>query len=722
MAQMAGTINGNGNDKTSLRDILRILFGYKGVILLLFFAVALSSWGLSYLVDPVYEAYTLVLVEQRGRPSVFKKYDQPGIPADLDPSMPPMDAIDNQAEIMVSRVVLSQTVEKLNLDKLLGLPSSEAAVGYLEARVKAKRVPNTMIVRLSVENTDPSLAAKIANTISAVFLRYSADMRRDDIAATQDFLRGRVSQLGSELQDYYDSLGALKADEGIVEVETQIKQAIASREDYQRQLDESVSRLNQLNMQISRIDDILAKPEDHIPGYKDWARNSTVESLKSEMVNLEQEYQKTLVQYTEESPQVREIEASINALKASVEKESKSSLNTDTRNPVYQQMISKEMNLNLEKLALQEKIKSLKRLLEEYNSKIAGLGKDSKSYDELVHKVRANESLYLILREKMVEAEMAQEARAMGLISIDVVDPATVPGRPIRPNRGLHLLMGCLVGLALGIGSAFLLAYWDHSLKTPADVERYLDLKVIGTIPFFRKRRKGLSLDKLPPAVLEAYRQLRSNLRQACETEGAKTLIITSADFGEGKTDVAACLAKLLAQIEGKRVLLVEGNFRNPDLARLLEVSKPAKSRGPEEASAEASESVPPTLASILRGEEHLNGTVPKPGEPHVIYSGNSVSDPTGLLESDSMLRFMDEVKSRYDYILFDSSPLIPYADAKVLGSFVDGAVLVIRSQKTRREAVLRAQEQLDRAYVRILGAVLNEVQHVIPAVIYRRL
>ena len=321
-----------------------------------------------------------------------------------------------------------------------------------------------------------------------------------------------------------------------------------------------------------------------------------------------------------------------------------------------------------------------------------------------------NENVYLMMREKWEEARIT-EAGQIGMVQ--VIDSAKEPKWPIRPRKKLNLLLGMIIGLGLGIGATLLMDYLDDSLKDIEEVERHTGLRVLGSIPQIKVNEKKKSLRKttdssdeqeivtlasrlvthLEPRspVSEAYRSFRTNIQFSRFDRPLKTLLVTSAGPGEGKSTTVANLAITMAQM-GTKTLLVDADLRRPVLDSIF---KCKRSLG---------------LTDILLGNNHLDAALHELEVKNLslLCCGTLPPNPAELLSSQAMRDLLEQLQKKFEVILFDSPPVVAVTDAAVLGAHADGVVLVISSGETTRKAENRAKTLLNNVRAQILGTVLT--------------
>ena len=213
-----------------------------------------------------------------------------------------------------------------------------------------------------------------------------------------------------------------------------------------------------------------------------------------------------------------------------------------------------------------------------------------------------------------------------------------------------------------------------------------------GDTGFMSQRRQILN-EKTPFATKEAYKTLRTNIRFALQGNGCKKFCITSSSQGEGKSITMLNLAITFAEA-GQRVLLIDADMRRPAVARLLV------------------EKATPGLSNILAGLTTEQEALRKDVFPNldVIYSGDIPPNPAELLDSDRMRTLLEDLSKWYDYILVDTPPVNIVSDACVVASMLDGALLLARQGRSRKESLKRAVNHLELANVKILGCIFNGV------------
>ena len=329
----------------------------------------------------------------------------------------------------------------------------------------------------------------------------------------------------------------------------------------------------------------------------------------------------------------------------------------------------------------------LEEAQEEYERLVAVEPEDTRPIDELSRSIGVKQGLYSMLLQQYETARTSEAVRSNAL---SIIDPASIPTRPIKPNMVLNIGLGFMVGLVGGIGLAFVLDLLDTRLHTVEQIEDATDLPTLGRIPHTRKRPQSV-FDKGGSLEREAYRQLRTSLYAIARQGTLRTVLVTSAMPYEGKSTVVTNLAVALAQA-GHGVLAVDGDLRKPKLH--INFSLPNRIG----------------LTSVLKGELGLCEAVQNTTSCglSVLTSGPLSTNPAEMLCSLQMQSLLEEMLHSFDMVLVDAPALLPVTDAAILAPMVDGVVLVVRRAQSEKQAVQTARRELTEMGARLLGLVVT--------------
>lgn len=303
------------------------------------------------------------------------------------------------------------------------------------------------------------------------------------------------------------------------------------------------------------------------------------------------------------------------------------------------------------------------------------------------------------VRGMINEIEQLEGSGTDAAVTVVPGDSARLPTSPSSPNTRLNLLLGGLIGLALGIGYAVTRHVLDLRVRSPRDIERETGASVLGTLPESKEltaARKVLTFSGRADshsAVAEATRELRTNLRFVDIDNPPRAIVVTSPIPGDGKSTIAANLAGSIAAA-GENVVLIDADLRRPMVASLFDL--------PEGAG----------LTDVLTGRAEIADVAHSIGEGGnlvVIAAGRIPPNPSEVLGSLKMRELIQNL-ARDAFVIIDSPPLLPVTDAAVLATGADGAIVVVSAGKTTFEMLNKALGNLEKARARSLGVVLNKV------------
>lgn len=356
---------------------------------------------------------------------------------------------------------------------------------------------------------------------------------------------------------------------------------------------------------------------------------------------------------------------------------------------------------------------ALRKKLAHLEESSIALGALGARYDLLKNDVETAHALHETMLKQQIETAVNSELVAS---NVRVVERPEVPQGPSTPKVPLNMTLGLMAGMVAAIGAVFLCDYFDNSVKSSEEVEGFLQLPTLATIPNFAlaRRTSGRAALKgagsgdsatpdFPPEMVvlseprspaaEAFRSLRTAVLFSTPAAPPKIIVLTSAGASEGKTVSSLNLASSLAE-SGSRVLLIDVDLRRPSCHRVLGITN---DRG---------------LSNFLSGQAELASLIRPLHADRLFFvpAGPTPPNPAELVGSARMRDALEDLRDEYDFVILDSPPVLPVTDAVVLGREADGAVLVVKGHDTPRELLRRARDQLLQANVHLLGAVVNNV------------
>ncbi len=394
------------------------------------------------------------------------------------------------------------------------------------------------------------------------------------------------------------------------------------------------------------------------------------------------------------------------------------------------------MELETRKSELQKKftdqhpeVLKLKEQISATEGQMRELPAEELEYARLSREVKINEELYTLLAKRFKEAQITEADRVQ---SAFIVTPAVEPRAPVKPNRSANIAVGAFIGVFLGFVLALVIENLDTSIGTIEDMEKYLNLPVLGVIPHVdldakqkawlaksnaREQRLNLLRSKLivfhpsKSPFSEAYNTLRTNMKFTALKEGKKILSFTSAGISEGKTITTANFAITAAQ-SGMKTLLVETDLRRPSLHMIFGLNREPGFSDAIMGTKKWYDVVRRTtdfLLSDLGAEKILS--YPGIENLNLMTSGPMVSNPMDLLNSAEFGKLLKEFSANYDLVVLDCPPILMFADAMITGTHTDGTIIVYQVGRMARYALKRAKDQLLNVKVPVQGVILNNVR-----------
>ena len=554
----------------------------------------------------------------------------------------------------------------------------EAVLSAFLRNLTVDPVRNSRLVKLRYDSSDPQLAATILNALAKAYVDFNLERRFDASAYARNFLQERLQQVKTRLEESEREMVEFATKQGIVNVSGNENQNIVAQ-----RLTEINSGLATAEKQRSAAEAIYRKMLDtRGHGLSQVLDSKIIQTLKDSKAKLETQYQEKLSLYKPAYPAMVQLREQIDQLDRQI--------NQEVAN------IRGAITATYEAAKTEEAL--LRANLNQSKRDVLELQGRSIQLSILRREVDTNRELYngLLQRFKEIGA-----AAGIGTNNISLVDEATPPIFPYKPNLPLYTLLALGIGLLSGIGLAFLREHFDDTFKQPEDVEKLLGLPVLGIIPWFQQKRREtrplalVGYDDPRSPLAEAYRSLGATLGFSTTSGVPRSLAVTSATIGEGKSTSVLNLGIQFARA-GKKVLLIDADLRNPSLHRVLELNNEVG------------------LTNLLTGDQARSVNIAKPTQIpdlFVIPSGPMSPNPAELLAGSKMADLLALASEKFDQVLVDSPPVMGLADALILGNLCDGMLLSIDMGRTRRDYVRAACKRLRGARVRLVGVILTKIQ-----------
>lgn len=487
------------------------------------------------------------------------------------------------------------------------------------------------------------------------------------------------------------------------------------------ELDELKVTREEIQAKLAELQQSLVDNAQQMPQVLGNVTDSVVDQLFGELDVLLQEKMNMAAEFQPTYSGLQELEAEIADKQATIldainQLEAKGEGGSNAW-ALRQEIYSQQMDLRVELTANEIRSRSISRMLEEMVPNIPELANRNLEYEQLLQETTSTREQFNRVQQQERDLRNALQHGSGNIERLDSVQQASVMPLPGGAQSiWINSLIGALIGFIALFMFAMMLEYNDTSIRSIEDVHAYIGLDVIGTIPKMRfgiprggRRRRATYVstandenidacivtqhDPKSP-ISEAYRTLRTNFQFATIKNKPKSVMITSAVPGEGKTTTAVNLAVTMAD-RGMRVLIVDTDLRRPQVHRVLRME-----RGPG-------------LSDILRHGIDYRTVIRKTRIERlsIISSGRVPPNPSELIGSRAMFDLMEKLGQEFDIILCDAPSVLVVTDPVLLATQVDTAIMVVSTNNARRETVVRATELLTTANVHISGVVVNGLE-----------
>lgn len=590
---------------------------------------------------------------------------------------------ETQYELLQARSLAEQVVregklgsdaaflEAFEIEEVKSNPEA-ALAPLLLSQIAIDPVGRSNLVDIKFTSSSPGVSAQIANIWAREYIASNLARRFGATAEARQFLEQRLEQLRERLEDAERELINYGAEQNLFTIE--VPGEGGSGETAAQTL--VASDLQALNSALAEATTNRITAQSALQSANsalDPEDAALVQPLRQSRAELETERARLRVTVGEEYPPLKALTAQIAQLDREIAREEARSGSTVRAR--YRQAAELEQRLRARVNELREEFVGQKR--------------DSVQYNILQREVDTNRSLYSVLLQRYREIGVA----GVGENPISVVDAAQAPGFPIEPNLPRNLLLSLLIGAAVAGGIIFLREKLDQSIRDPAEVPELLGVPLLGSIPLVTEGSVNDALASKHSELYEAYFNLYTNLGFLSEQGAPKSVMIVSSRPAEGKSLSSVALAHIMSG-RGKRVLLIDSDMRNSGLSKYLEIEKGSG------------------LSNYLRGEDQWQEMIQTiaPFTFDVIPAGRQPPNAAELLIGDRFANFLRTLEAHYDHVVVDGPPVLGLADAPLIASAAEGAVMVIEANSGKMRMIAQAIDRLERGGGKIFGAVVTKL------------
>lgn len=532
------------------------------------------------------------------------------------------------------------------------------------------------ILKISFYSENPRVAAAMANGIATTYIEHTLDIRVKPFRDAVEWLSARMVESRAKVEESEKIVQQYKEGKGIVSFGDRENVITQKLQELVTQLVQAESKRQEFEVRYRQIESVIEQPE-LLATVPDIMNNIVIQGLRNEELSMLKKISELSEKYGPKHPQMIAAKSEHEAIQRNLISEARKML--------------KAARADFEMARSREQ--SLRKAIEEQKREVLDLGRKAIEYEVIAGESISNKQFYELLLKKLQEASLSS-----GIIATNaqVVDGATIPAVPARPQRVLNILIALFVGTFGGVFLAFFVEYLDDSIKTPDDVENILAMPFLGYVPSTAQEEGPIYMFSGPrAAIAESYRTIRTSIMlSSTEDNPLKVILVTSSTPNEGKTTTAANLAVAMAQM-GERVLLIDTDMRRHNLHKVFSIDNLV---GISDIIVDHN-----NLAAACRGLSHIPNFT-------IITGGTLAPNPSELLGSNSMRQLIAELRGQYDRIVLDSPPIMAFSDSLVLSRLADGVIFVVWGNMTARGHIQKSVQSISSVGGRLLGVVLNNV------------
>ena len=564
------------------------------------------------------------------------------------------------------------------------------AVQKIRAHLNVEGVRQTHVFVASLDSPDPEFSADALNALVGIYMDHQLSIRKGKGA--REFFDEQTKQMRGELQQAELRLQAFKDKWNIVSIEDQKRHLLQQVTHTEAALRESQVQVAETEVRITKLKERLAGQQEAIPLTNVSERNPMLDQLKNRLMQMELEY----AQYVPDSPAAAELVREIAAVRARLQAESTKVTGAATSglNQNYQELKRNLVTEEGRRESLRPRLSELTKQFKSYRDSLNTLDQREMELKGLMREVKVKQEAFDVYLKKEEESRINEVLDRKGISNVNAIEHAMVPQKPVHPRKFLNLVIGLMIGLVGGFGSAYVSEYMRRTFVTREEIEETLGRPVLAALPLVRPDTSDAGNFELE------LRQAAQHVIRSYHEHGLRTLLITSALRGEGRSHVAGALARVLSEQKFRMLLITfEG-------------------AGPEQPAAVHADNV----VTPGRDADRLLQDVLEPTDrPYLHRLRVRNRDGTALEFAEHLAEVAKTMRDRFDLIVIDGPALTLFPEMRVAIAGIDGTILIIEAERTVAVAAGRTIAAIETAGGHLLGLVLNKRRYIIPEWIYGR-
>jgi len=575
------------------------------------------------------------------------------------------DFYNTQFRVLRSKGLGEKVVARLKLTDREPFKSSLDSASLFMGHVGVEPVPESRLVLVTVTHRDPREAALWANTLGEVYIEQSLAGRVESARKAMEWLQERLSATQQGMRDAQDRLFQSYKTQDLFVPEGSVTAVSSSIAKLQEDHVQAQARRIAIEAALKQATEMRSRGED-LDALPQVAADLVVTGFNTQVASLSVELGRLGEKYREGHPEVQKVKAQLEQFRKA--KQARAAQILDGLGAEYAQLKKREAEL--------------RGAIDSQKTQAANQSRKATELEALRKEADSQKSLYEVLLQKLNETDIAASIRSN---NVSVVDRASAPQDPVRPQKRRIALAGMLLGLVAGLGLVLVRDRFANTIRDPEEIERYLHLDLLAAVPRYEQEQDSLAT--------EAYQNLRTALIFARRDERGQVVLVTGTAPQEGKTTTIVNLARLLAG-SGEKTVVVDCDLRRAQLHQRLGLTR-------EPGFTDAFVRKEP-LAALLRPTSAAN--------LFALTAGPLPPNPPALLARKQLGGLLAELQADFDWVLVDSPPLASVTDALLLARHADHTVLVVQHDKVDKKLVKRSVTALRKVHANLLGAVLNVV------------
>jgi succinoglycan biosynthesis transport protein ExoP len=690
----------------NLREYWRIVRKRKFTVLVIALILGVFSTTFAILRAPTPIYTTVCVVEIKKEAVVEGVYNK-------TVSWSDSDDIETQMTVIKSYAVFEKVAERLGL-----IPRSAntenrpqlknhvvATIESLQGKVEVTREKYSSILNITVTDGSPLFAQRLANAVALVYKELHGEHQTKRTREALRYIDEQLRDVRERLREAEDRFNRFSKENELISIDLQSENLVARAQEIQKEIAKLEEEKSEFESIAARLSKFINNPVGSGHNFDSVKANSRYQSANDALVSLLLKRDTLLKEYTPKHPEV-----------------------TAINDEIMETARKMDYLLQLHLRGTERREGDLQRELESLDKKTKLMLDKKLEFNRLKREVELYTDMTTLLERKNQEALIKRSEKPE---EVNIVKPALLPSSPINPPRTVATgAMGIVIGFIFGLVIAFIVETFDTSLGAIEDVEQTLKTPVLGVIPQVdvkdiqetaqQKHPEGIDEHSMKQVVnliahfvpksmmAESFRALRANIQFKNTEKKIKTLAITSASPQEGKTLVAVNLAITMAQA-GMKTLLVGSDLRKPMVAKVFGIESSPGLSDILLGNFRWRETVK-NITDLVMGEISLDEIMTTPGLDNlfIITGGPVPPNPAELIESERFNRFIEEAKKEFDMVIFDTAPILSAVDAALIGTKVEGILLLYRVGAVSRGLLKRAMSQLEQVKSQVVGVILN--------------